>query len=96
MVSHHLDHHHPLVRTGGRMQAVDRFGRDVDSRIETERYVRSPDIVIDCLRHADHVQPHRREHAGGFLRPVAADADEAVQAEFFIILPDELRLLAFA
>ena len=96
MVSHHLHHHHPLVRTGSRMQAVDRFGRDIDSRIETERYVRSPDVVIDSLRHTDHIQAHRREHTGGFLCPIATDTDEAVQTELLIILSDELRFLTFA
>ena len=78
------------------MQAINRFSRDIDSRIETERYICPPDVVIDSLRHTDHVQTHRREHTCGFLCPVAADTDEAIQAEFFIILPNELRFLAFA
>ena len=38
------------------MQTVDRIRRNIDSRIETERYIRSPYIIINCFRNTNDVQ----------------------------------------
>ena len=48
---HYLDHHHPLVRTGSRVQAVNGIRSNTYSRIKSEREIRSPDIIVDSLRH---------------------------------------------
>ena len=37
--AHHLDDHHPVVALGGRVQAVDRVGRDLHRGVEPEREV---------------------------------------------------------
>ena len=54
VAAHHLDDHDAVVRLGGRVQPVDRFGRDGDRRVEAERVVRAGEVVVDRLRHADH------------------------------------------
>ena len=79
--SHHLDDHDAVVRLGGRVQTVDRLGRDRDRRVEAERVIGSREVVVDRLRHADDrngvlaVEPCR--DAEGVL---AADRDERVQS----------------
>ena len=42
---------------GRRVQAVDRLAGDVQRGIEPERHVGGAEVVVDRLRHADHVQP---------------------------------------
>ena len=37
MPAHHLDDHDAVVRLGGRVQPVDRLGRDRDRRVEAEK-----------------------------------------------------------
>ena len=78
VVTHHLDHHHPLMRTGRRMQSVNRFGSDIDRRIESEGNVRTPHIVVDRLGHTDHIQANIGQHPGCLLRAIATDADQAI------------------
>ena len=50
--AHHLDDHHAVVRLGGRVQPVDRLGRDRDGGVEAERVVGRREVVVDRLRHA--------------------------------------------
>ena len=42
VAAHHLDDHHAVVRLGGRVQAVDRLGRDRRPRCRSRRCSRSP------------------------------------------------------
>ena len=81
------------MRAGRRMQPVDRLGRDVHRRIEPEGDVGPPDVVVDRLGHAHHVQPHRRQPARRLLRPVTADTDQAIQAQLLIMPPDRQGLV---
>ena len=45
----------PVVRLGGGVQPVDRLHRDVDRGVEAEGEVGAGQVVVDRLRHADHV-----------------------------------------
>jgi hypothetical protein len=56
VAAHHLDHHHAVVRLGGRVQPVDRLGTDRDRSVEAEGVVRRREVVVDRLRDADHGQ----------------------------------------
>ena len=77
VAAHHLDHHHPVVALGRRVQAVDGVGGDLHGGVEPERHVGADDVVVDRLRHADDRQPLLGvELAGDAQRPVAADHDE--------------------
>ena len=55
VAAHHLDHHHPVVGLGRRVQAVDRLGRDLQRGVEAEGDVGGADVVVDRLRHPEHV-----------------------------------------
>ena len=69
VAAHHLDDHHPVVALGGRVQPVDRVGRDLHGGVEAERHVGAAEVVVDRLRHADDrqavlaVQPRGRARA---------------------------------
>ena len=51
---HDLDHHHPVVRFGGGMDPIYRFGDDINSGIETKGIVGPAQVVVDGLGHPDH------------------------------------------
>ena len=53
VAAHHLDDHDAVVRLGGRVQPIDRLGRERHRRVEPERHRRLGDVVVDGLRHAD-------------------------------------------
>ena len=78
--AHHLDDHHAVVRLRGRVQAVDRLGRDRDGGVEAEGVVGRVQVVVDRLRNADDrkavlgVEPRRDAE-----RVLAADRDERVE-----------------
>ena len=55
VAAHHLDHHHPVVGLGRGVQAVDRLGRDVQRGVEAEGDVGGAEVVVDRLRHPEHV-----------------------------------------
>ena len=50
VAAHHLDDHDALVRFGGRVQPIDRVGREGDRRVEAETVRRADDVVVDRLR----------------------------------------------
>ena len=80
VAAHHLDDHDAVVRLRGRVQPVDRLGRDGDGRVEAERVVGAVEVVVDRLRDADHREAVLRVQAGGDAeRVLAADRDERVQ-----------------
>ena len=93
MMTHHLDHHHPLMGAGRGVEPIDRLGRDVDGGVEPEGDVGAPDVVVDRLRHADHVQPNVSQQVGRLLRAVATDADQRIQPQLPVIIQDDLRLV---
>src|ERR1043166_6303719 len=54
LAAHQLDQEYATVRLGRRVQAVERFGRNVDGGVEPERLIRSVDVIVNRLRAADH------------------------------------------
>ena len=60
------------------MQTVDCIRCNIDSRIETKSYIRSPDVIIDRLGHTDNIQAESRKHTGSLLRTVSTDTDQAI------------------
>ena len=88
--------HHAVVRLGGRVQAVDRLGRDRHGGVEAEGVVGGGEVVVDRLRHADDrevllpVEPGRDAE-----RVLAPDRDERVErglAEVLEHAVDRVRL----
>ena len=78
--AHHLDDHDAVVRLGGRVQAVDRLGRDRDRGVEPERVVGAVEVVVDRLRDADDREAVLRvQLRGDAERVLAADRDERVE-----------------
>src|SRR5439155_8105059 len=80
VTTHHLDDHDAVVRLRGRVQSVDRLGRDEHCGVEAERVVRRGEVVVDRLRDADDaevvllVQPRSDAE-----RVLTADRDEGVE-----------------
>src|SRR5678816_480805 len=61
------------------MQSVDRQGREVDRRIESEAARRPHNVVVDRLGNADERNPLLVELVRDRQRTVATDADERIQ-----------------
>ena len=78
---HHLDDHHAVVGFGRRVQPVDRFGRDLDGGVESEREVGAGQVVVDRLRNADDVETFGGELRGRAEGVLAADRDQRVDLE---------------
>lgn len=78
-MSHHFNDHDPLVRAGRGVQAVDGIGGDGYCRVESERHVGSPHVVVDGFRNAHHIDSRFRQFGRGLLGAVTADAHDAVQ-----------------
>ena len=56
VATHHLDDHHAVVALGGGVEPVDRVGRDLHRGVEPERVVGRRQVVVDRLRHPDHLR----------------------------------------
>ena len=56
---HHLDDHHAVVTLRRGVQPVDRVGCDLHCGVEPEREVGGRQVVVDRLRHADHLHAVR-------------------------------------
>ena len=79
VAAHHLDDQDPVVAVGGGVEPVDRLHRDVDRGVEAEGVVGGAEVVVDRLRHADHVEPVLGvQPRGRAQRVLAADRDQAV------------------
>ncbi len=78
---------------GGRMQAVYRLGGDVDGRMEAERHVGTPDVVVDGLRQADDWTGLPGQQVGCRIGAVAAEHDQGVEPEPCDRFLDQLRLV---
>ncbi len=75
------------------MDTVDRVARNVDRTLETERYIRSVNIIIDRLRQVDNVETLLTQQICCFLRSVTAEDHETVQIQLVIILLHCLHLV---
>ena len=80
VAAHDLADDHAVVRLGGRVQAVDRLGRDLHRGLKAEREVRRVEVVVDRLGHADGRKAGLEELARHAERVVAADRDQHVDA----------------
>ena len=63
------------------MDFVDGVGDGVQSSVESEGHVRRGEIVVDGLGNANDLHPLQEKFVADFLRAVAADADDGVNAE---------------
>ena len=91
VAAHHLDDQHAVVRLGGRVQAVDRLGGDVDRGVEAEREVGAGQVVVDRLGHADDVDAEVGELGRHAERVLAADRDQRVDAVAGEVVLDAAR-----
>ena len=92
VTAHDLDHHHPMVGLGGGVKPVDRLGGDVQRGVEAEGDVGGADVVVDRLRHPDHVETMLGvEAVGGAEGVLAADCDQTIEAEIAHGRGDRLR-----
>ena len=78
--THHLHDHHAVVALRGRVQAVDRVGRDLHRGVEAEREVGRREVVVDRLRDADDVHALAGQLVRDAERVLAADRDHRVDA----------------
>ena len=76
------------------MQAVNGLRGDVDGTVETKRDVGLLEVVVDGLGQAEDVDAELGEPVGGRLGAVAAEADEAIEAEFAVVGDDDGGLVA--
>ena len=79
VAAHDLGHHAPLVRVAGGAEAIHRLGGDVHGGVEPERVVGRPQVVVDRLGNAEHVDAVLRQPVGRGEGPLAADRDDAVE-----------------
>ena len=83
VATHHLQHHHPVVAGGGRLQTVERIDCRGDGRVEADGPFGEGDVVVDGLRNADELdtallgQTAEDTHAA-----VAADGDQGIESQF--------------
>ena len=85
--AHDLEHHHARVAGRGRLQVIKGVGRDLDRGRVTERDLGMAEVVVDGLGDADQVEAALLGQAAQDRQgPVAADADERVQAEHAVAL----------
>ena len=63
------------------MQAIDGLGRDLERGVESEGDVGSAEVVIDRLRHADHVQALLVKLVGDPKSVLAANRDQPIQVQ---------------
>src|SRR5690606_9693961 len=78
VTAHDLDDHDPVVRLGGRVDAIDRLGRDRHGRVEADRAVGPPHVVVDRLGDADDPHPGLGDLVRRVHRAVPADAYEGL------------------
>ena len=90
-MSHHLADDDPVVTVGGRVETVDRLGRDAERRVEAECRVGHRHVVVDRLREGDDVEPLLRQVVGVLLRPAAPEADQDVEVVPPVGFDDHVR-----
>ena len=79
---HHLEDHDAVVACRGRLQPVERLGRDHHRGVVADRVLGRADVVVDRLGNADELDAALlRQPAQDGEAAIAADADERVDAE---------------
>ena len=92
--AHHLQHEHPLVAGGRRVEPIEGVGRAVDRAVEAEREGRGRQVVVDRLRDADDRDAELVELLGDGQRAVAADANQSFEAQLLDRRGDAFEQLA--
>jgi len=77
--AHRLDDHDAVMALGRGVELVERVGRRGDGRVEAEGQERRGEIVVDRLRHPDHLKTLEAEAVGYAQGAVAADRNERVE-----------------
>ena len=80
VATHHLDHHHTVVRLRGGVQPVDRIGGYLHGGLKAEGEIGGADVVVDRLGHTNERQPLLAQAQRHAERVLAADRDQRVQA----------------
>ena len=75
---HDLDDHDAVVRLGRSMHAVNRFAHNVASRIESERVVGAPQVIVDRFRNANYVHTLFMQFLGDRQRVIASNGDQSI------------------
>ncbi len=82
IAAHHLEHHDAAVAGRGRLQPIERLGRDRDRGVEADRHLGQAEIVVDRLGNADQREiALAREPVEDPEAAVAADADHGIESE---------------
>jgi len=89
-VAHDLGDDDAMVAVRRAVEAVNRFGRDVERGGEAEGGVGHGDVIVNRLGQRDDVESGLVQAQGIFLRAAAAEADKAVESPFVIIVHDDL------
>jgi hypothetical protein len=84
--AHHFENHHAVVRSGGRVQAVERFGRNIDGGHKSEGQLGGRKVVVDRFRNADDGKAALAKLVGDRQRAFAADDDHRFDFELFEII----------
>lgn len=85
VVPHDFANDEAMVAGGGGMEAVDGLGGNGHGGVETEGDFGFGDIIIDGFGEREDVEAGLVEAVGVFLSTIAAEADEAIEAELFVI-----------
>src|SRR3984885_833966 len=61
------------------METVDRLGRDAQRRVEPERHVGGPEVVVDRLRYPDDVHALAIQPVGNAEGVLTPDRDQTIK-----------------
>src|SRR5699024_6882402 len=93
LMSHDFHDKYTYVGSCRGMDTVNGVRRDVHRALETERHIRTVDIIINGLGKMDDVQPLFSQKIGCLLGSVSSQDHKAVEAEFIICLLHGLHLV---
>ena len=77
---HHLDNHHAVMRGGGGVETVQRFGHDSDRSIEPDAELCNSEVVVDRLGDPDGAKTSLVELRRDAERVIASDRDKCIDA----------------
>ena len=93
LMSHNFNDKYTSVGRRRGMNAVDALGRDIHRALEAEGHVRSPDIIVNRLRHMEDVQTFFPQKVRRLLGSVSAQDHQAVQTQLVVGLLHGLHLV---
>ena len=94
VTAHHFDHHDPVVRLGGGVQAIDRVGGEGYGGIEPEGVRGFDDVVVDRFRNAHQRNAAKVELVRDRQGAIAADHDQRIERELVEHLHTAQRVVA--